>query len=161
MATPPPRTLFAVLKRLDASQTTVFVRYTLNRVIDVFVIGPATVMLFLALGAWAAGVSPFRMFAEGYAEAGEAFRGAPSGLVALPALPAPSREHPVPLPLRPDELAKLPKRLVSVEDYVITQTDGFFATYVAGVFLGLIVLVIFRGSLLLIPPTHPAPRQSL
>lgn len=154
----PRQSLIAFLKRLDASQTTALVRYALNRVIDLFVIGPAAVLLFFAIASWASGTSPFRALAEGYAEAGEAFRGAPAGFVSETVMPELVRPDAIAPPLQPDEIAKLPKRLVAVEEFVNRMADQMFTLYVISITLGLLVLFVVRGWHFFTLPANPEPQ---
>jgi hypothetical protein len=55
----------AVFKRLDDNGYVAWSRYALNRAIDVFVIGPATIGVFCLVLGWAAGHSVFEKIAIG------------------------------------------------------------------------------------------------
>lgn len=133
---------------LDLSPKVEVARYAINRVIDIFVIGPAAVALLIAVAAWGSGASPFRLVAEGIAEAGEMFRDAPAGYVHVVDAPVPASLDAVPrvpAPSSPAELAARPHRLVPLSEWVDMQADGVAHVYWTGVILGLLIIVFVRG----------------
>jgi hypothetical protein len=145
------RTVLGWLRRVERSRHTAFLRYAANRFIDVFVLGPMVVLTLLALVNWMEGKSPFGALAEGYVEAGHAFRSAPAGYVAVAVIPDYSSVEPPiggKLPVR-EELATLPRRLITVDEYLQETSRSFERLYMTGVILGLLVLIFLRGRLLI------------
>lgn len=136
----------AVFKRLDDNRFVTWSRYALNRTIDVFVIGPATIGVFCLVLGWTTGHSVFEEIAIGTAEIGEQFRMAPPGYVSVLDTPPVTIDKPgVPIP-PPRMLAKdAPRRLVTVSAFIQEQAAALATVYLMGVSVGLFVMFLLRG----------------
>lgn len=154
--------LLSAFKRLDLSPKVELARYAVNRAIDVFVIGPACIVLLVALITWLSGASPLQTYAEGMADSGEMFRGAPAGYVYVVDAPAssfPPRPTITPPPTR-EALAALPRKLIPVSEWTAMQASALGSVYLVGVLLGIFIILPLRGYRFLMAPFASATRQA-
>lgn len=146
------RRAMAFYKGLDRSRGVEFARYALNRVIDVFVIGPAAIAAAAVLATWLGGGQPFYEVAKGQAAIGEAFRDAPPGYVMVPHRPAYNAGKLPDSPTVRVSTDGAQRRPVPVEEWIQDQAQELGQLYLLGVTMGLFVVIGLRGWRLLASP---------